>query len=121
MQTNVVPCISMNPWEISDVIRKQPQNINLTGYRLKQFFLKLVHSIFALVKVDGSSTTSLICELMPSQCPFKREIYFQNHKLFQIFSLGPFNPVYEKVIVFRFREFSYLADQCSKDINRYIH
>ncbi|WP_390610033.1 Mo-dependent nitrogenase C-terminal domain-containing protein [Acaryochloris marina] len=48
-------------------------------------------------------------------------MYFQNHKLFQIALLGKFNPAESEVIVLRFRLLSYLANQCGKDINRYIH
>ncbi|WP_396150497.1 Mo-dependent nitrogenase C-terminal domain-containing protein [Acaryochloris sp. CCMEE 5410] len=48
-------------------------------------------------------------------------MYFQSHKLFQLALLGKFNPAEGEVIMLRFQLLSYLANQCSKDINRYIY
>lgn len=86
---------------------------------LKQFFLKLVHSAFASVNVEHRSTANLICQLVPTQCPFERDIRFLGHTLFHIPPLCKLNPAYEEVVALRFRALSYLADQCGEDISRY--
>ncbi|WP_299410534.1 Mo-dependent nitrogenase C-terminal domain-containing protein [Acaryochloris sp. IP29b_bin.148] len=86
---------------------------------LKQFFLRLVHPVFTSINVERRSTANLICQLVPNQCPFERDIRFLGHMLFHIPPLCKLNPAYEEVVALRFRALSYLADQCGEDVSRY--
>lgn len=92
---------------------------HLTGYYLKQSLLKLVHPLFASINVEHRSTAHLICTLIPTQCPFEREICFLGHKLFHLPPLCKLNPTYEEMVALRFRALSYLADQCGEDVSQY--
>jgi hypothetical protein len=61
----------------------------------------------------------LICQLIPAQCPFEREIRIGNRVLVSIPPLCKLNPLYGEVVSLRFRALCYLANECSVDVCRY--
>lgn len=61
----------------------------------------------------------LICQLIPAQCPFEREIHIGNRIHVKIPPLCKLNPLYEEVVSLRFRALCYLADECSVDVCHY--
>ncbi|MDX2097714.1 MAG: Mo-dependent nitrogenase C-terminal domain-containing protein [Leptolyngbyaceae cyanobacterium bins.59] len=60
-----------------------------------------------------------ICSLIPTQCPFARDITFLGKRLLRIPPLCKLNPLYEEVVALRFRALCYLADECGEDVSRY--
>jgi hypothetical protein len=60
-----------------------------------------------------------VCELIPAQCPFARKLTFFGKTLLTIPPLCKINPVYEELMMLRFRALSYLADECGEDISQY--
>ncbi|WP_013320458.1 Mo-dependent nitrogenase C-terminal domain-containing protein [Gloeothece verrucosa] len=72
------------------------------------------------VKIDNPNIADLICRLIPSQCPFEREIYCFGRKILHIPPLCKLNPLYEEFVGLRFRALCYLADECGKDITGLI-
>lgn len=60
-----------------------------------------------------------ICQVIPSQCPFERDIKVWGHVLFHIPPLCKLNPFYEEFVSLRFRALCYLADECGEDISAY--
>lgn len=60
-----------------------------------------------------------LCKIIPSQCPFERDIKFFGRTLFHIPPLCKLNPLYEEVVGLRFRALCYLADECGEDISPY--
>jgi len=60
-----------------------------------------------------------VCALIPAQCPFSRKLTFFGKALLTIPPLCKINPVYEELMMLRFRALSYLADECGEDISQY--
>jgi hypothetical protein len=60
-----------------------------------------------------------ICRIIPSQCPFEREIKLLGRTLVKIPPMCKLNPVYDEVIALRFRAICYLADTCGEDVSIY--
>jgi hypothetical protein len=60
-----------------------------------------------------------ICQLIPAQCPFERDICFLGRCFLHIPPLCKLNPLYEQLVALRFRALCYLADECGEDISCY--
>ena len=71
------------------------------------------------IQVRDAQFARLICKLIPSQCPFERDITIFGKTLFHIPPLCKLNPFYEQLVGLRFRALSYLADQCGEDVRSY--
>lgn len=71
------------------------------------------------IEVSNPKLAHRLCKLIPAQCPFERDVKFFGHTLFHIPPLCKLNPVYEEVVVLRFRALCYLADECGEDVTPY--
>lgn len=60
-----------------------------------------------------------LCQLIPAQCPFERDVSILGKTLLHIPPLCKLNPFYEELVMLRFRALSYLADECGEDISAY--
>ncbi|WP_375471770.1 Mo-dependent nitrogenase C-terminal domain-containing protein [uncultured Nostoc sp.] len=60
-----------------------------------------------------------LCKLIPSQCPFERDVKLFGKTLFHIPPMCKLNPLYEEVVGLRFRALCYLADECGEDVSQY--
>jgi tellurite resistance protein len=60
-----------------------------------------------------------LCKMIPSQCPFERDINLFGHKVVHIPPLCKLNPLYEQLVGLRFRALCYLADDCGEDVTPY--
>ncbi|MCT7979305.1 Mo-dependent nitrogenase C-terminal domain-containing protein [Laspinema olomoucense] len=60
-----------------------------------------------------------LCKLIPSQCPFERDIKVGDRVLFHIPPLCKLNPFYEQFVGLRFRALCYLVDECGEDVTVY--
>jgi Mo-dependent nitrogenase C-terminus len=60
-----------------------------------------------------------VCQLIPAQCPFERDIKVFGRTVLHIPPLCKLNPVYEEVVGLRFRALCYLADECGEDVTQY--
>jgi Mo-dependent nitrogenase C-terminus len=89
----------------------------------KLSFKSLIQALFspALSRIEISTpkTARLICELIPSHCPFERDVFLLGRKLFHIPALCKLNPLYEQLVELRFRALVFLADECGEDVTRY--
>ena len=70
-------------------------------------------------QVENPKLAHRICQLIPAQCPFERDVQIFGRTLFHIPPLCKLNPVYEQVVALRFRALCYLADSCGEDISQY--
>jgi hypothetical protein len=59
-----------------------------------------------------------LCRFIPCQCAFERDIGLFGKKI-HIPALCKLNPLYDEVVMLRFRALSYLADDCAEDISQY--
>lgn len=71
------------------------------------------------IEVRDSSVAHRICQSIPSQCPFEREIKLFGRTLLSIPPMCKLNPLYNEVISLRFRAICYLADVCGEDVSIY--
>ncbi len=71
------------------------------------------------IQIHSPKIARLICQLIPSQCPFERTIKLFGRTILHIPPLCKLNPLYEEVVALRFRALCYLADECGEDISRY--
>ncbi|MBD2304552.1 MULTISPECIES: Mo-dependent nitrogenase C-terminal domain-containing protein [Chroococcidiopsis] len=71
------------------------------------------------VEVRNPQLAHRLCQLIPSQCPFERDVVLFGRKLFHIPPMCKLNPLYEEVVGLRFRALCYLADECGEDVTPY--
>ena len=80
-----------------------------------QFFQQWLERL----EIKEEQTARRIVKLIPSQCPFAREIKAFGRVIIRIPALCKFNPLYEQLIGLRFRALCFLADSCGEDITPY--
>ncbi|NMF84284.1 Mo-dependent nitrogenase C-terminal domain-containing protein [Nodosilinea sp. P-1105] len=68
------------------------------------------------LEVHDPRLARFVCKLIPSQCPFERDVVLFNKKLVHIPPMCKLNPLYEQLVGLRFRALSYLADDCGEDV-----
>lgn len=71
------------------------------------------------LSVDDPRLARFVCKLVPSQCPFERDVTLFRHKVVHIPPMCKINPLYDQLVGLRFRALSYLADDCGEDITPY--
>jgi hypothetical protein len=81
--------------------------------------LEIMRRWLEALEIHNPKVAKLLCKIVPSRCPFERDIKFFSHTVFHIPSLCKLNPLYEQLISLRFRCLSYLADECGEDIASY--
>ncbi len=65
----------------------------------------------AAVDVRDRQRARRLAQLIPAQCPFARDVKLCGHHLFSIPPLCKLNPVYEDLMLLRFRALCFLADE----------
>ncbi|MBE9125123.1 MULTISPECIES: Mo-dependent nitrogenase C-terminal domain-containing protein [unclassified Coleofasciculus] len=81
--------------------------------------LKPVRQWLDRLEIHNSKLAHRICQLIPAQCPFEREIKLFGRTLLYIPPMCKLNPLYDEVVALRFRALCYLADECGEDISAY--
>ncbi len=71
------------------------------------------------MEIHDPKVARFLCKLIPSQCPFERDINLFGRKVAHIPPLCKLNPLYEQLVSLRFRALSYLADECGEDVSPY--
>ncbi len=71
------------------------------------------------IQVRDAQFARVICKLIPSQCPFERDIQIFGKTLFHIPPLCKLNPFYEQFVGLRFQALCFLADVCGEDVSQY--
>ncbi|MEC4986659.1 MAG: Mo-dependent nitrogenase C-terminal domain-containing protein [Oscillatoria sp. PMC 1068.18] len=71
------------------------------------------------LKVNNPEFARRLCKLIPSQCPFEREVKLFGRTILHIPPMCKLNPIYEELMMLRFRALSYLADECGEDISAF--
>lgn len=87
------------------------------------------HSVDVLAPVRGwldglemhdPRVARFMCKLIPSQCPFERDVTLFGHKVVHIPPMCKLNPLYDQLVGLRFRALSYLSNDCHEDITSLI-
>ena len=71
------------------------------------------------LKIANPQLAHKLCQLIPSQCPFERDLNLFGHTLVHIPPMCKLNPLYDEVVMLRFKAMCYLADECGEDISQY--
>ncbi|MGF1478340.1 MAG: Mo-dependent nitrogenase C-terminal domain-containing protein [Cyanophyceae cyanobacterium] len=71
------------------------------------------------VEVNHPQLAHRLCKLIPAQCPFARNVSFFGRTVFSIPPLCKLNPLYNELMMLRFRAICYLAEECGEDISNY--
>lgn len=71
-------------------------------------------------KISNPEVARRICSLVPSQCPFERDIKLFGRTVAHIPPLCKLNPLFDEVVGLRYRALCYLADECGQDVSSYI-
>lgn len=70
--------------------------------------------------VQDPRLARFICKLVPSQCPFERDVNLFGRKIVHIPPMCKLNPLYDQLVGLRFRALSYLADDCGEDVTPFV-
>ena len=68
------------------------------------------------IRVDNQQTAHRIVSLIPADCPFERDLKLFGRIIAHIPPMCKINPLYEQLIMLRFRALCYLVDECGEDI-----
>ena len=113
--------ISLASWVWIDQNSAPVSNINTLPQPIKQpgfDILRPLRQWLDKVEVRNSKLAHQLCKLIPSPCPFERDVRFMGRK-FHIPPMCKLNPLYEEVVSLRFRALCYLADECGEDVSLY--
>jgi tellurite resistance protein len=72
------------------------------------------------MRIQDPKVARFLCRLIPSQCPFERDVTLFGKKVVHIPPMCKLNPLYEQLVGLRFRALSYLADDCGEDVTPYV-
>ncbi|MEM7725003.1 MAG: Mo-dependent nitrogenase C-terminal domain-containing protein [Cyanobacteria bacterium P01_A01_bin.45] len=72
------------------------------------------------LSIQDPAVARFLCKMIPSQCPFERDVKLFGRKIVHIPPLCKLNPLYEQLVGLRFRALSYLADDCGEDVTKFI-
>lgn len=108
--------VSINPSETSEDRGNQlARPVSKPHWNILQPLKQRVDSI----QVRDRQLAHRLCKLIPSQCPFERDVKLFGKTLFHIPPMCKLNPLYEEVVGLRFRAMCYLADECGEDVSQY--
>jgi len=71
------------------------------------------------IEVKNSQFAHFLCRSIPAQCPFSRILRVRDRILLTIPPLCKLNPLYDELMMLRFRAICYLADECHEDVSQY--
>ncbi len=92
--------------------------LHLTSYKFAVRLLQPIAQKLDAIEIHSAKTAHLFCRLIPSQCPFERDIRCFGHVL-HIPPMCKLNPLYEQLVGLRFKALCYLADVCGEDVAVY--
>jgi hypothetical protein len=106
--------------EIKSVPPTASQSVSSPASASTRFsLLKPMRSWLDQVDVHDAKIAHRLCRMIPSQCPFERDVTLFGHTLFHIPPMCKLNPLYDEVVALRFRALCYLADECGEDVTIY--
>ncbi|MEM9266314.1 MAG: DUF533 domain-containing protein [Cyanobacteria bacterium P01_F01_bin.13] len=72
------------------------------------------------LEVQDPRLARFVCKMIPSQCPFERDVTLFGKKVVHIPPMCKLNPLYEQLVGLRFRALSHLADDLGEDVTPYL-
>ena len=93
--------------------------LHLTFHQFAVRFLQPIAQKIDEIEIRNAETAHFFCRLIPSQCPFERDIRGFGRVLLHIPPMCKLNPFYEQLVGLRFKALCYLANVCGEDIAVY--
>jgi hypothetical protein len=109
----------VTPPPLSQENPTSPRAVALSKPRLRLKPLRPIRAWLDQIEVQNVRLAHLLCQWIPAQCPFERDVQLFGRVLFHIPPLCKLNPFYDEVVALRFRALCYLADECGEDIMPY--
>ena len=78
--------------------------------------LKPIRTWIDSMEVQDRDIAHLVCKLIPSSCPFERDVFLLGRKVAHIPPMCKINPLYEQFVGLRFRSLCYLVDVCGESL-----
>lgn len=92
---------------------------SFTQFQKQNNILSPIRQWLESIEINNAKLAHSLCKLIPSQCPFERDVAVFGKKLFHIPPMCKLNPFYEQVVGLRFKALCYLADVCGEDVSAY--
>jgi Mo-dependent nitrogenase C-terminus len=106
--------------DTTNILTVMGSNLSIDSHYPSKFdIFKPIRHWLENFKVANPRLAHKLCQAIPAQCPFEREIQLFGRTLFHIPPMCKLNPLYEEVVFLRFRAMCYLADECGEDISMY--
>ncbi|NWF58528.1 MAG: Mo-dependent nitrogenase C-terminal domain-containing protein [Fischerella sp.] len=108
--------VSLNPTEASHA------NVIQLGRPVSKLHIDILQPLrhwLDRVQVRDRQLAHRLCQYIPAQCPFERDLKLFGKTLLHIPPMCKLNPLYEEVVSLRFRALCYLADECGEDVSQY--
>ena len=67
------------------------------------------------IPVENPDRAHRIVSLIPADCPFERDLKLFGHVVAHIPPMCKLNPLYEQLVMLRYRAMCYLVDECGED------
>ena len=77
--------------------------------------LDLVKRRIENISVNDPDRAHRIVSLIPADCPFERDLKLFGRVIAHIPPMCKLNPLYEQLVMLRFRAMCYLVDECGED------
>ncbi|WP_206817807.1 Mo-dependent nitrogenase C-terminal domain-containing protein [Chroococcus sp. FPU101] len=78
-------------------------------------FFTSVRCWLELLEIDNLRLAWLICQIIPTHCPFERTIKLFNRTIISIPPLCKLNPFYDQLIELHFKALSYMTSHAVKE------
>ncbi|KFF41831.1 MAG: nitrogenase [Candidatus Atelocyanobacterium thalassa] len=108
-------------FKISNVnlLHTQDASISSRNSVLKPNVLQPVKNWLDEFNFKDPRLARFICKMIPSQCPFEKDVKLFSHKVIYIPPLCKLNPLYEQLVRLRFRALCYLVNECQEDVSSF--
>jgi tellurite resistance protein len=94
--------------------------VETTGEEKHPDLLQPVKKWLDGMDVNDPRVARFLCKMIPSECPFERDIKLFGKKIVHIPPMCKLNPLYDQMVGLRFRSLSFLADDCKEDVTPYL-
>jgi len=88
---------------------------SLSNSKSKLDILKPLRNLIEGIPVENEKTAHRIVAIIPADCPFERDVKVFKRTVAHIPPMCKLNPLYDQLIMLRFKAMCYLVDECGID------
>ncbi|AFY55536.1 Mo-dependent nitrogenase C-terminus [Rivularia sp. PCC 7116] len=83
---------------------------DFTQHKSQHDLLYPIRQWLEAIEVHNLKLARLLCKVIPSQCPFERDVMVFGNKQIHIPPMCKLNPLYEELVGLRFKALCFLAE-----------